>query len=65
MKQAAIILICLALSGCGFKGELTRTEAGFKWDANRPCLIKQEGIEIDGKGEPIALPDIVGTKLGR
>ena len=53
------------ISGCGFHGELTKTETGFKWKSNRPCVIKEDKIEIDGKAQPlldIKLP-IAATNL--
>lgn len=59
-----IVGICLTLlTSCGFHGKMTKTETGFEWKANRPCIIKKGkdgSIEVDGKSQPLILelPDV-------
>ena len=56
IKKFTIVACLIFLStclGCGFTGELKRTEDGFNWKANRPCIIKDGDIEVDGKGQKI------------
>ncbi len=54
-----ISILPFFLSGCGFSGWAYRdsTDGTIYWDANRPCIIKDnregEGYEVDGKGKPI------------
>ena len=59
-----IMAISLCSYGCGFRGEVKKTETGYKWNSNRACHIKTpEGFETDGKGQPISVP-ITGMKVG-
>ncbi len=65
MKRILLLLVVISsLCGCSFKGELTKTDAGFKWEANGPCKIKMGDIEVDGKREPLFKLDIPLLKGG-
>lgn len=63
MGRIGLILLLL-LTGCSFRGEVTKTDDGYEWKANRPCHIKMGDFEADGKGEPFFNFEVPVGKLG-
>ena len=60
------LFIVILLAGCSFTGKAEKTDVGWTWTANRPCLVKAtaESIEVDGRTEPIIKIDLTASKIG-
>lgn len=62
------MLLTIALPGCGFTGEVWKTDVGYRWKTNRPCSLEcPDGFKTDGKTNPlieIKTNDVVGGKIG-